>query len=196
MVRPSVSFCRKAFSPESVPTHPLQATANLLTQLVQAPTARSSHGLQPATTSPTPGFDSINLVRPGANNPGTTLVTKDGTQLFLGLDWFPDGRTLVFGVTGGSFGQENSNLYLYDIPDDELDAAHQLLVGICRQPQRVARRTVSLCFEYAPTSTVPPNCASFDAMEPGCNRWASQGTQPDWKPGSGLQHNSPGLSCR
>ncbi len=131
------------------------------------------------------GFDSINLVRPGANNPGSTLVTKDGTQLFLGLDWFPDGRTIVFGASGGSFGQENSNLYLYNIPDDVLTPVTNFSSAFAGSPS-VSPDGQYIAFAYSPDFDSPAELRIIRRDGTGMQSLGVQGNQPDWKPGSEL----------
>ena len=90
----------------------------------------------------------------GANKPGQQLVTKDGSQLFFGIDWLPDGSGFVFAVTGGSFGQENSNLYKYILAGDKLTKLTNFTTQFVGSPG-VSPDGQYIAFEYAANETAP-----------------------------------------
>ncbi len=128
------------------------------------------------------GFDAIWLVKPGANNPGQQLVTKDGSQLFLGIDWLPDGSGFIFAVTGGSFGQQNSNLYKYVIAGDKLTKLTDFTTQFAGSPG-VSPDGQYIAFEYSPTSTAPAEIRIMRIDGTGMRSLGVNGNYPDWKPG-------------
>lgn len=128
------------------------------------------------------GFDAIRLVKPGATNPGETLVTKDGTQLFLGLDWLPDGSGFVFAVTGGSFGQENSNLYEYNFANDEVTPITNFATQFASSPG-VSPDGEYIAFEYAAAADAPAEIRLIRRDGTGMRSLGVNGNYPDWQPG-------------
>ncbi|MBP6015219.1 MAG: hypothetical protein KA586_00720 [Candidatus Promineofilum sp.] len=128
------------------------------------------------------GFDAIWLVKPGANNPGQQLVTKDGSQLFLGIDWLPDGSGFVFAVTGGSFGQENSNLYKYVMAGDKLTKLTNFTTQFVGSPG-VSPDGQYIAFEYSSNSTAPAEIRIMRLDGTGMHSLGVIGNYPDWKPG-------------
>jgi len=118
------------------------------------------------------GIDSIFIVQPGAPNPGTPLIDKGGSQLWLGLDWLPDGSGFVFSATGGPIGQENSNIYRY-LTDFEDEYAGAL---------SVSPNGREVAFEYADDAGDPSQLwiVGIDGANP--HPIGIQGESPDWKP--------------
>ena len=131
------------------------------------------------------GIDSIFIVQPGAPNPGTPLIDKGGSQLWLGLDWLPDGSGFVFSATGGPIGQENSNIYRYTFADEELvvltDFEDEYAGALSVSPNG---REVA--FEYADDAGDPSQLwiVGIDGANP--HPIGIQGESPDWKPGTGI----------
>lgn len=127
------------------------------------------------------GFDAIWLVKPGANDPGRQLVTKDGSQLFLGIDWLPDGSGFVFAVTGGSFGQENSNLYQYVFAGDKLTKLTNFTTQFAGSPG-VSPDGEYVAFEYSSNSTAPAEIRIMRIDGTNMRSLGVNGNYPDWKP--------------
>lgn len=127
----------------------------------------------------------ISVVQPGANNGGTSLIDKSPTELVLGLDWLPDGSGFVLAVTGGAFGQENSNIYVYDFAANDLtpltDFADDFAGGLSVSPNGQ-----EIVFEFADEPGDPPQLWIMDSDGGNRRPLGIQGESPDWKPGTGI----------
>lgn len=135
------------------------------------------------------GIDSIFIVQPGADNPGTPLIDKDGSQLWLGLDWLPDGSGFVFAATGGQFGQENSNIYRYTFADDNLVYLTAYEDDWAGWPS-VSPNGQEIAFEYAAEADDPAQLwiVGIDGSDP--HPLGVQGKSPDWRPGTGIDYTN------
>ena len=138
------------------------------------------------------GVDSIFIVQPGAPNPGTPLLDKGGSQIWLGLDWLPDGSGFVFSVTGGPIGQENSNIYRYTFDGSDLVALTNF------EDEYAGALSVSpngqeIVFEYADDAGDPSQLwiIGIDGADP--HPIGIEGESPDWKPGTGIDFTNRGL---
>jgi TolB protein len=129
------------------------------------------------------GFDAIRLVQPGATTAGQTLVTKDGSQLFLGIDWLPDGSGFIFAVSGGDFGQSNSNLYEYVIATDELTQITHFTTQWAGAPG-VSPDGNHIVFEYSADAEAPAEIRIIRRDGTGMRSLGVNGHSPDWQPGS------------
>lgn len=129
--------------------------------------------------------DHISLVQPGATDGGIPLIDKAATELVLGLDWLPDESGFVLAVTGGAFGQENSNIYHYDFAASSLTPltsfADDFAGGVSVSPNGR-----ELVFEYAEAIGDPVQLWLIDIDGSNMRPLGVQGESPDWKPGTGI----------
>lgn len=129
--------------------------------------------------------DHISLVQPGATDGGIPLIDKAATELVLGLDWLPDESGFVLAVTGGAFGQENSNIYHYDFAATSLTPltsfADDFAGGVSVSPNGR-----ELVFEYADAIGDPVQLWLIDIDGSNMRPLGVQGESPDWKPGTGI----------
>ena len=129
--------------------------------------------------------DHISLVQPGATDGGIPLIDKAATELVLGLDWLPDESGFVLAVTGGAFGQENSNIYHYDFAASSLTPltsfADDFAGGVSVSPNGR-----ELVFEYADAIGDPVQLWLIDIDGSNMRPLGVQGESPDWKPGTGI----------
>ena len=127
----------------------------------------------------------ISVVQPGAPDGGTPIIDKSATELVLGLDWLPDESGFVVAVTGGAFGQENSNVYHYDFAANSLtpltDFADDFAGGVS-----VSANGQQIVFEYADAIGDPAQLWLMDIDGANMHPLGIQGEMPDWKPGTGI----------
>lgn len=134
--------------------------------------------------------DHISLVQPGASDGGTPLINKEAYELVLGLDWMPDESGFVFAITGGQFGEENSNIYAYEFdPDgDKLtpltDFIDEFAGGLTISPNGQ-----KIVFEFADDPGDPPQLWIMNIDGSGRKPLGIQGEMPDWRPGTGINYN-------
>ncbi len=129
--------------------------------------------------------DHISVVEPGANDGGIAIIDKSGTELVLGMDWLPDESGFVVAVTGGAFGEENSNIYAYDFAANSLtpltDFTDEFAGGLSISPNGQ-----EIVFEYADDPADPPQLRIMDIDGGNMRPLGIQGESPDWKPGTGI----------
>ena len=132
--------------------------------------------------------DHISVVKPGANNGGTAIIDKSGTELVLGLDWMPDESGFIFAITGGQFGQQNSNIYAYDFDGNNLTQlthfADDFAGGLTVSPNGQ-----KIVFEFADEPGDPPQLWIMDIDGSNAEALGIQGESPDWQPGTGIDFN-------
>ena len=129
--------------------------------------------------------DHISVVQPGATDGGTPIIDKGAMELVLGLDWMPDESGFVFAVTGGQFGEENSNVYAYDFAGNSLtqltnfgdDFAGALTISPNGQ---------KIVFEFADVPGDPPQLWIMNIDGGNRQPLGIQGEMPDWQPGTGI----------
>ena len=132
--------------------------------------------------------DHISVVKPGAVNGGEAIIDKAAYELVLGLDWLPDESGFVFAITGGQFGEENSNVYLYNFEENSLSPLtnydDEFAGGLTVSPdgQKIG-------YEFANNPGDPPQLRIMN-IDGGNNKSLGiQGEMPDWKPGSGINYS-------
>lgn len=127
----------------------------------------------------------ISVVQPGAGNGGTHLIDKAATELVLGLDWLPDESGFVISVTGGQFGQQNSNIYVYDFAGNSLtpltNFGNDFTGGVTVSPNGQ-----EIVFEFAGDPGDPPQLWIMDIDGGNRRPIGIQGESPDWRPGTGI----------
>lgn len=130
-------------------------------------------------------LDHISIVQPGAANAGTPLIDKSATELVLGLDWLPDGSGFIMAVTGGQFGQSNSNIYEYNFAANEIypitDFADSFAGGLSVSPNGQ-----EIVFEYIDDIGDQPELKLIRRDGSGLRSLGVQGESPDWRPGTGI----------
>jgi Tol biopolymer transport system component len=130
----------------------------------------------------------ISVVQPGANNGGTPIIDKSATELVLGLDWMPDESGFIFAITGGQFGQENSNVYAYDFTANSLTPLtnfdDDFVGGLSISPNGQ-----KIIFEFADEPADPPQLWIMDIDGSNAQPLGIQGESPDWRPGTGIDFN-------
>ena len=132
--------------------------------------------------------DHISVVKPGAVNGGEAIIDKAAYELVLGLDWLPDESGFVFAITGGQFGEENSNVYLYNFEENSLSPLtnydDEFAGGLTVSPDGQ-----KIVYEFANNPGDPPQLRIMN-IDGGNNKSLGiQGEMPDWKPGSGINYS-------
>jgi hypothetical protein len=131
--------------------------------------------------------DGIYVVAPGAGGPGDAVITKDATELVLGLDWLPDGSGFVFAITGGALGQAHSNIYAYSFTENSLtpitDFANDYAGGLS-----LSADGQLIVFEFVRDIGDAPELWIIGRDGAGLRPLGVQGEMPDWKPGSGIDY--------
>jgi len=131
-------------------------------------------------------LDTISVVQPGAANAGEALIDKAGTELVLGLDWLPDGSGFIFAITGGAFGQENSNIYEYNFADVTLtpitDFADDYAGALSVSPTGQ-----EIVFEFVRQIGDPSELWIVRRDGSGLRSLGVQGQSVDWQPGTGIE---------
>lgn len=130
----------------------------------------------------------ISVVQPGAQDGGEAIIDKAAYELVLGLDWLPDESGFIFAITGGQFGQDNSNIYLYDFGESSLtpltnyDDEFAGALSVSPNGQKIV-------YEFANNPGDPPQLRIMD-IDGGNNKpLGIQGEMPDWKPGTGIDYS-------
>lgn len=130
----------------------------------------------------------ISVIQPGAQDAGEPIIDKGATEIVSGLDWLPDESGFVFAITGGQFGSENSNIYLFDFEENSLtpltnyDDKFAGALSVSPNGQQIV-------FEFANNLGDPPQLRIMD-IDGGNNRSLGiQGEMPDWKPGTGIDYS-------
>lgn len=130
------------------------------------------------------GSDSINLIKPGATGPGTPLVDKQGVQLWLGLDWLPDGSGFVFAVSEGDIIQTRANIYKYTFAGPTLTNLTQHNTAWAGAPG-VSPDGEWVAYEYASSETSPVELRVMRIDGTDKRSLGVSGNTPDWQPGRG-----------
>jgi hypothetical protein len=130
--------------------------------------------------------DTIGVVQPGANDGGSSIITKDPlSEIVLGLEWLPDESGFIFAITSGQFGPDNSNLYEFNFAANELKALTNF------QTEFAGAFSISpdgqqIVFEYTPDINTPADLWIMQRDGSGLRPLGVQGIYPDWRPGTGI----------
>lgn len=129
--------------------------------------------------------DHISVVQPGAADGGTPIIDKGALELVLGMDWMPDESGFVVSVTGGQFGEENSNVYAYDFAGNNLTQLtsfdDDFAGGLTISPNGQ-----KIVFEFADQPGDPPQLWIMNIDGSNRQPLGIQGEMPDWQPGTGI----------
>ncbi len=98
----------------------------------------------------------------------------------------PDESGFVMAVTGGQFGQQNSNIYRFDFSTNKLtqltNFSNDFAGGLT-----VAPDGKEIVFEFADDPGDPPQLWIMNINGSNRRPLGIQGESPDWRPGTGLE---------